>query len=78
MPIYEFCCKKCKNEFEVLFRSSQEKKDIFCPKCGSEKTEKLVSLFGMTGSNSKSDTFGSASGSSSCGSCSSGNCSSCH
>ena len=54
MPIYEFQCKKCKNEFEVLFRSSDEKLTIACPACKSGKTRKIMSAFagGKSGCNS--------------------------
>jgi putative FmdB family regulatory protein len=46
MPIYEFRCKNCKKVFEVLFRSSDEILKVCCPGCRSEKTEKLLSVFG--------------------------------
>jgi len=53
MPIYEFQCKKCNNEFEVLFRSSDEKLTIACPACKSRKTRKMLSAFagGKSGCN---------------------------
>lgn len=41
MPIYEYKCAKCSNEFELLVRGSVVPA---CPKCGSEKLERLVSL----------------------------------
>jgi putative FmdB family regulatory protein len=46
MPIYEFRCRNCKKVFEVLFRSRDEKLKVSCPGCRSEKTEKLLSVFG--------------------------------
>jgi len=61
MPIYEFQCQKCKNEFEVLFRSSGEKLPIACPACKSRKTRKMLSAF--------------AGGKSGCGSCATTSCS---
>ena len=45
MPIYEFQCKKCRNEFEVLFRSSDEKLKPACPVCKSKNTRKMMSAF---------------------------------
>ncbi len=42
MPIYEFACKKCGQEFEALFLS-QDDPDPTCPKCQSKKVEKLIS-----------------------------------
>jgi len=73
MPIYEYRCNACKAEFEKLVYGSNP--DVTCEKCGSNKTEKLLSRFGM----GKSST-GTSSGSSgsSCGGCSSSSCSGCH
>jgi len=45
MPIYEFECSKCKDVFEVLFRSS-DKMIASCPECKSKKTKRLMSVFG--------------------------------
>jgi putative FmdB family regulatory protein len=58
MPIYEFQCKKCKNEFEVLFRSNDEKLTVLCPACKSKKTQRLMSAFagGKSGCNSCATT----------------------
>jgi putative FmdB family regulatory protein len=61
MPIYEFKCKKCKNIFEELIFSSADEKNTTCPKCGSKKNEKLMSVF--------------AGGKSGCSSCTSTSCS---
>jgi putative FmdB family regulatory protein len=33
MPIYEYVCEQCKNQFEKLVLSRSEK--IACPSCGS-------------------------------------------
>ncbi len=41
MPIYEFKCQDCQNEYEELVFSHDETPP--CPKCGSEKTDKLMS-----------------------------------
>jgi len=43
MPIYEYRCSKCGQEFETLVRNSNEK--IKCEKCGSARVEKLFSTF---------------------------------
>ena len=40
MPIYEYICDKCQNEFEVLVRG-QEKPE--CPQCGGRKLDKKLS-----------------------------------
>lgn len=67
MPIYEFKCKKCGNTFESLcFRSTGEDKSP-CPSCGSEESEKLLSIFSSVASGSGLG-LGSGSASTSCAS----------
>tara|TARA_R100001082_G_scaffold29786_1_gene14942 strand:- start:1057 stop:1251 length:195 start_codon:yes stop_codon:yes gene_type:complete len=41
MPIYEFKCQQCKDQFEVLVRTKTE--EIACPVCKSGRVTKLVS-----------------------------------
>ena len=42
MPIFEYRCKQCENEFEKLvFRSDDT--DIECPSCRSSEVEKKMS-----------------------------------
>ena len=81
MPIFEYVCKKCKNQFEELVFSQDEQAE--CPSCGSTKTEKLMSCCrGKMGGGPDMDApLASASpapASSGCSGCSGGNCSSCH
>lgn len=45
MPIFEYRCQKCGNDFEELV-SGDRNKQIPCPSCGSEQTEKLMSVIG--------------------------------
>ncbi|MBN1828480.1 MAG: zinc ribbon domain-containing protein [Deltaproteobacteria bacterium] len=45
MPIFEFKCRECKENFEVLFRNRDEKVPVVCPKCGSIKVERMMSAF---------------------------------
>jgi putative FmdB family regulatory protein len=42
MPLFEFQCADCEQEFEEVCRSW--KTVVKCPKCNSENTVKLVSL----------------------------------
>ena len=44
MPIYEFQCKKCGADSEILVRSS-DWKGTACPKCGSTQLMKRLSVF---------------------------------
>ncbi|HET7319610.1 MAG TPA: zinc ribbon domain-containing protein [Nitrospirota bacterium] len=74
MPIYEYHCNACGADFEKLVFGSSPV--VACEKCGSDKTEKLLSRFGM-GRSSNSSSSGS-SGSSGCSGCSSSSCAGCH
>lgn len=74
MPIYEYHCNACGVDFEKLvFGSSPE---VACEKCGSKKTEKRLSRFGMGKSAGESASSSGTSGSG-CGGCSSSSCSGC-
>jgi putative FmdB family regulatory protein len=41
MPIYEYHCESCKREVEVLVRGAEKPE---CPRCGSQKMEKQLSV----------------------------------
>lgn len=72
MPIFEYTCLDCGQDFEaIVFKSSES---VCCPQCKKENLEKKMSKFAFKGT----DRFVGTGSSSSCGSCSSGNCSSCH
>jgi len=60
MPIYEFKCKKCGEEFEQILFASDREEAVACPACKSKQTRKLMSTF--------------AGGKSGCGSCTSASC----
>ena len=49
MPIYEYHCKQCGQKFEKLVKLSTKTSEIECPRCGAQRAEKTVSLFGTTG-----------------------------
>jgi putative FmdB family regulatory protein len=49
MPIYEYRCEECDEPFEVFVRLSSRQTDPTCPRCGSQKVKKAVSLFGVGG-----------------------------
>ncbi len=69
MPIFEYKCNACGEDFEKLVFGSQT---VICPQCDSEDIRKKFSTFGMSGVEN--------SGSSGCSksSCSGKSCSSCH
>ncbi|NIA22191.1 MAG: zinc ribbon domain-containing protein [Anaerolineaceae bacterium] len=52
MPIHEFKCTKCGNDFEELVRTKGQR--IACPKCGSAKIDRKLSVFGAVVSKSSS------------------------
>ncbi|MCP4723846.1 MAG: zinc ribbon domain-containing protein, partial [bacterium] len=65
MPMYEFSCKKCGNQFEELFFTTNiDLKEINCPACSSNRIERLMSATASTLS-------------SGCDSCSASSCSGC-
>ncbi len=46
MPIYEYQCKACGHELEVIQKISEEPLK-FCPECGQPELSKLVSAAGF-------------------------------
>lgn len=54
MPIYEYKCGKCDQQFEQFVRSFDSDEAIACPQCGSKKVVKVPSVFAVRdgGSNS--------------------------
>jgi putative FmdB family regulatory protein len=42
MPIYEYKCKKCGNQFEIITSFAQKDK-VTCSKCDSKEVEQLIS-----------------------------------
>ncbi|MDD5674313.1 MAG: zinc ribbon domain-containing protein [Chitinivibrionales bacterium] len=49
MPIFEYKCKQCDKQFEELVSRGDAERSIACPFCKSNKTEKLMSVFGALG-----------------------------
>jgi putative FmdB family regulatory protein len=56
MPIYEFVCKDCRNEFKTLKRSNQLDA-VSCPTCGTARVARLLSVTARTGSDEKADAM---------------------
>ena len=59
MPIYEYECRECKETFEVLQKAGEGNDELCCPKCNSDKPERLLS--GFCSVNSKGGSTGSLS-----------------
>ena len=70
MPIYEYKCNKCADDFEKLVSGTNP--DVSCPGCDSKDITKKFSLFGMSGVEKPVTSSGSG-----CGSCSKSTCTSC-
>jgi putative FmdB family regulatory protein len=71
MPIYEYKCTKCGEDFEKLVFGSQK---VTCPECNSVEIKKKMSLFGMSGVEKPFAGTSSAS----CSSCAKSTCAGCH
>ncbi|MGL1861219.1 MAG: zinc ribbon domain-containing protein [Pseudodesulfovibrio sp.] len=82
MPIFEYQCNACGDEFEELVFDRDECPP--CPKCGSEETGKLMSAVrsrtggGAPESAGEAESTPAAAASSGCAGCSGGDCSGCH
>jgi len=72
MPIYEYECLECNEQFETLVFGGDDR--VACPQCKGEKLERLMSAFGFR----SGGDFTPSSGSSGCNGCTSTNCSTCH
>jgi putative FmdB family regulatory protein len=48
MPTYEFTCKECEQPFTVRRKLSEMDDPAACPACGSDKTERQISIFYAT------------------------------
>lgn len=64
MPLYEYVCRDCGQEFEKMVRFSEADKLPECPSCASKLTQKRISTFASAGSSVSSGTSSSGCGSS--------------
>jgi putative FmdB family regulatory protein len=65
MPLYEYHCQNCTEDFEKIVRFSEANLLPPCPVCGSTDTHKKISAAASFGNASSS---GASSSGSSCGS----------
>ena len=72
MPIYEYRCEHCGEEFEELVLGKFL--EVSCPTCTNQDVTRLISSFSFKSEGGLSKSAGS----SGCSTCSSSNCSSCH
>lgn len=45
MPIYEYVCGKCHEQFSLFQSIYAGEKDTRCPKCGADEVKKKISAF---------------------------------
>ncbi len=45
MPIYEYSCEDCGNQFEKLVRRAAEADGVECPSCGKKQLKQELSVF---------------------------------
>ena len=64
MPLYEYACKSCANQFEALVRSSETPE---CPACHGTTLERRQSVFAAHAGSAPVRTSGPAGGCGSCG-----------
>lgn len=64
MPIYEYACQTCGNEFELLVRADTT---LECPSCHSSQLDKQLSVFATAESTSAAAAAQAFAGP--CGSC---------
>jgi putative FmdB family regulatory protein len=72
MPIYEYICDDCQNEFEKIVINKQQ--EISCPKCSSKNAKIQLSVFSSSVAGGSSKSFTPQSGG---GGCCGGGCG-CH
>jgi len=64
MPLYEYQCRSCDHQFELLVRESTRYE---CPKCTSRELDKQLSVFAVSAPAGSSMTM--SAGPSACGAC---------
>lgn len=73
MPLYEYSCQLCGQQFEILRSMKDADNPIECQKCYSTQTKRKISVFfsHSEGRSLNSNTH-------SCNGCGGGSCSNCH
>ncbi len=61
MPVFEYKCKSCGNNYDIFHFTKEVTEDIICPKCQSKEYEKLLSAFSANVSGNSSNPRGDAS-----------------
>lgn len=51
MPLYEYKCTGCGNQFELLILKASQ--PVACPSCGGDSVERLLSMFAVSSESSR-------------------------
>jgi putative FmdB family regulatory protein len=54
VPIYEYRCQTCAEEFEILQRMGESAEGLACPRCGGEEVHRQLSTFAASTSSTSS------------------------
>ena len=65
MPIYEFKCKECSQDFKTL-RPAHKLPEVVCNICGSERVVRLLSITARTAETPEPASCGMPSGGGGC------------
>ncbi|MDA8417870.1 MAG: zinc ribbon domain-containing protein [Desulfobacteraceae bacterium] len=74
MPLYDYLCRRCGHEFELLVMGNDQPS---CPQCHGEELDKRMSGFSVRGGQAKTKA-GAGAPASKCSGCGGGSCASCH
>ena len=66
MPIYEYTCTDCSNQFEKFVRSMTSEVEVKCPTCGGTHVKKGWSVFGTNAPSGGSDGYAASAAASAC------------
>jgi putative FmdB family regulatory protein len=58
MPIFEYECLECEQQFEHLERASSPR--TLCPSCGAERVQRLVSICAVSSQSSRAANLSAA------------------
>ena len=75
MPIYEYHCDHCGQDFECLVFGSESPES--CPHCQGHNVQRLLSACGFVSKGSGGETVAKSAGASACAGCAASSCSSC-
>ncbi len=74
MPIYEYSCESCGEQFEKLVFGAEQPD---CPTCESDNVYKLMSACGFVSKGGGGETVSTSAGASGCGGCAATSCAGC-